>query len=154
MGMDSGKVYATLAEPRPDGTRRGEQLIIKPLKSEVEKDKKLADGEKAVTQSFGVPKMQQGGSILSATPDELFEEFRKYMTNLTRGGGGTPTPFAGARHLAGAPASELLQNPFARGITEGTYSMLGIPEEQLWADIRRFTPSGIINNAPRVSWAG
>lgn len=148
---ESGRVYATLGEKRPDGSIRSEQLQIKPLKSEVEKDKKMAEGHKAVVESQKktLASFATGGSV-AATPDDLFGEFQKLLQRYTgeHGGGGTSTPFGGTRHVAGSLANEALINPMVRNQLESTYSALGISPEQLWADVERFTPK----SAQQVSY--
>lgn len=143
VGMDSGKVYATVAEPRPDGTRRGEQLIVKPLKSEAEKDKKLAEGEKAVTQSFGVPKMAGGGNV-NATPDDLMQQLSQYLGSFGGAGGGTgpyKTPLPSLRLLAGAPWNQLEDDPVAMDYALAGYSAQGIDPRTVQATLKKFSPA-------------
>lgn len=147
---ESGRVYATIAEGGFP-----EQLIIKPTPSgkkaamEAEKAGKTMDG-----MMTGAKPMATGGSI-AATPDQLLVEFSKFMQRIGGPGGGTSDPFGGTRNLAGAPANEMLSNPFAKAITEATYSAKNfIPPEQMWADIAKFTPtSAKYQNIPQVSWA-
>lgn len=153
---ESGHVYATLGEKRPDGTMRAEQLIIKPLKSEVEKDKKMAEGNKAVveTQKQTMASFAGGGTV-SATPDDFMEQLRQYLGSLGGSGGGTgqvSTPLQSPRLLAGAPYERLLEDPDLLDYTRSGFSALGISPRNLEATIRKFTPSGIINNSPRVSF--
>jgi len=151
---ESGHVYATLGEKRPDGTMRAEQLIIKPLKSEVEKDKKLEEGNKAVveTQKKTMASFATGGTV-NATPDDFMEQLRQYLGSLGGSGGGsgaTTTPLQSPRLLAGAPYNELLQDPDAMAYTQAGYSALGISPNNLAATIKRFTPNAPMNNIPRV----
>lgn len=155
---ESGRVYATLGEKRPDGTIRSEQLQIKPLKSEVEKDKKLQEGNKAIVESQKktLASFATGGDV-AATPDDLYGEFQKMLQRLTgeHGGGGTSTPFGGTRHVAGSLANEALINPMVRSQLESTYSAMGISPEQLWADVERFSPKSAQRNGqlnPRVNF--
>ena len=145
----SGRVYATIAEGGFP-----EQLIIKPTPSgkkkamEMEKAGKTMDG-----MMMGAKPMATGGSV-AATPDDLLAEFTKFMQRIGGSGGGTNDPFGGTRQLAGAPANEMLANPFAKAITEATYSAKGIDPAQMWADIAKFTPnSAKYQNIPQVSWA-
>lgn len=145
---ESGHIYGTLGEKRPDGTVRAEQLQIKPLKSEVEKDKKLEEGNKAIveTQKKTLASFAGGGTATSSPSlDEMTSQYSLLLQRLTgeSGGGGTSTPFGGTRNLAGAPANALLADPYLKGVTEGVYSSPAgafINPEQLWADIAKFTP--------------
>lgn len=141
VGMDSGRVYATVAEPRPDGTRRGEQLVVKPLKSEVEKDKQQKG---QVTQSFGVSKMAQGGQVNAlSTPDDFMEQLRQYLGGLGGSGGGVgsyESPLPGLRMLAGDPWSSLEDDPVAMDYALAGYSALGIDPRTVAATVRKFTP--------------
>jgi len=153
---ESGQIYATLGEKRPDGSVRAEQLQIKPLKSEVKKDKQLEEGGKAIVESQKktLASFATGGDV-AATPDDLYSEFSKMLQRFTGeyGGGGTSTPFGGTRHVAGTLADEAMRNPQARNQLESTYSAMGISPEQLWADVARFTPTDAGRQGiPRISW--
>ena len=155
---ESGQVYGTLGEKRPDGTVRAEQLIIKPLKSEMDKDKKLADGNKAVVESQKktLASFVEGGSV-TASPDDLMEQFTMLLQRLGGAHGGTSDPFGGTRQLVGAPANAIMDDPFLQGVTEAVYSRKGIRPEQLWADIAKFTPKSaqlVGQTMPRVNFLG
>ena len=158
---ESGRVYGTLGEKRTDGTVRAEQLIIKPLKSEVDKDKKLAEGNKAVVESQKktLASFATGGSV-AATPDDLFEQFSQMLTRFSQAGGvggGTDDPFGGTRNVVGGLANEALINPMARRALESTYDAMGVRPDQLWADIAKFTPKSaqlVGQTAPRVNFLG
>ena len=156
---ESGQIYATLGERRPDGSMRAEQLQVKPLKSEVEKDKKLQEADKAVveTQKQTMASFQQGGGItFGKSPDEFMEQLRQYLGGLGGPGGGTgayKTPLPSLRLLAGAPANALAEDPVARDYTLAGYSALGIDPRTAQATIAKYTPQGIVNNSPRTLWA-
>ena len=141
---ESGHVYGTLGEKREDGSIRSEILQIKVPPSEKEKDKKLKEGNKAIVESQKktLASFATGGSV-AATPDDLYEVFNKYLSSFTgeHGGGGTPTPFGGTRHVAGALANEAAINPMVKRQLESTYDAMGIRPDQLWADVLRYTPS-------------
>ena len=157
---ESGQVYATLGEKRPDGTIRSENLQIKPLKSEVEKDKKLQEENKAVVESQKktLASFQLGGTV-NATPDDFMEQLRQYLGSLGGSGGGTgafATPLPSPRLLAGAPYETLLDDPDALAYAQSGYSALGISPENLAATIRRFTPKSaqlVGQTMPRVNFA-
>ena len=57
------------------------------------------------------------------------------------------------RMLAGAPANALEDDPVLADYTLAGYSALGIDPRTVQATIAKYTPKGIINNAPRVAWA-
>ena len=138
---ESGQIYGTLGEKRPDGSIRAEQLQIKPLKSEVEKDKKLADAKKAQveTQQQTLKAFAHGGTA-TATPDDFMQQLSDLLSTYGGAGGGTATPLGGTRHLAGAPANALLADPVLKDYTEAAYSAKGIDPRTLWADIEKFSP--------------
>lgn len=153
VGMDSGHVYATVAEPRPDGSRRGEQLIVKPLPSEVEKDKKFKEQGKKATQSFA--SMAQGGTVNVPDPSDFINELRKSLSGLGGPGGGAGafgTPLPDLRLLAGEPMNRLLEDPDLLDYALAGYSSFGISPRSALATVKKFTPSSPINNAPRVSF--
>jgi hypothetical protein len=139
---ESGRIYATLGERREDGSQRGEQLMIKPLKSEVEKDKKLVEAKKAKVESQKqfLDSFAGGGSITyGGTSTQKFDLFQTLLQSLGGAGGGTKTPFGGARHLAGLE-DEISADPYLKNVTEATYSAQGIDPEQLWAGVARYQP--------------
>ncbi|MDE2256039.1 MAG: hypothetical protein KGL42_17480, partial [Betaproteobacteria bacterium] len=148
IGLHSGRHYATVAEngypeqikitPTPSGK--------KAAKEAEESGKKLKD---VMGKAFG-----QGGSI-NADPslDDMNAQYSQMLSRLGGSGGGTNTPFGGARFLVGAPANAIAADPFLKGVTDAGYSMRGIDPDELWAQVKQFTPGGPQNNAPRVSWA-
>lgn len=159
MGVDSGRIYAKLAEPRPDGTRRGEQVVIKPLKSETEKDKQYQEMGKAPVSGGmpGVPGAAGGGTVNAIPkPWDFLNELKKNLQGLggTGGGaGGATDPNTGVaplRMYAGAP--EAMMSPTQREYLYAAQSAAGVsPEEVDWT-LKLGTPNAIINNLPRVAF--
>lgn len=158
---ESGKVLATLGERRPDGTVRAEQLQVKPLKSEVEKDKKLADADKAKVESQKktLAAFADGGTITAGqSPDDFMAQLSQYLGGLGGSGGGTggyKTPLPSLRLLAGEPANSLEDDPVALDYTLAGYSALGIDPRTVAAQIKKFTPASaqrVGQTNVRTSW--
>ena len=159
---ESGKVYGMMGEKREDGTVRAEQLIIKPLPSEVEKDKKLEEAGKAIVESQKktMASFAEGGSVTAGqhTPEELMAQLSQMLNRLGGSGGGTgvsgstqPDP----RMLAGAPWEALQRDRRNLALTYAGYSSLaggGIDPLTLEDTIKKFTPNAPINNSPRTSF--
>ena len=144
----SGRVYATLAEGDIP-----EQLIVKPLPSVKEAQKKAKEAHKSV-QSM-MPKPMAGGGTINATPDDFMEQLRQYLGSLGGSGGGTgatTTPLQSPRLLAGAPWQSLMEDPDAMDYALSGYSALGISPRNIAATIKKFTPNAPMNNIPRVSF--
>lgn len=164
VGRDSGHIYATLAEPRPDGSRRGEQLIIKPLPSEVDKDKKMKEqGKKFVQSASETLKGFAGGGAINAIPDfsDLFRETRKTLSGLGGAHGGVGFQGGGTgvlpdlRFLAGAPFESLQDDPRLMKQTMAGYRTAeggAIDPDTFLSTIRKFTPKGIGYNQPKVDF--
>lgn len=159
MGVDSGRIYAKLAEPRPDGTRRGEQVVVKPLKSETEKDKMLQEmGKQPVSGNFPqIPGMATGGTAkVLPRPDEFINQVKINLSRLGGSGGGAGgatdpnTGVAPLRLYAGAPDAAM--SPTQRAYLYAVQSQAGVsPEEVDWT-LKQFSHTTPINNFPRVSF--
>lgn len=147
----SGRVYATLAETDP------EELIVKPLPSVVERKKKeKEEGKKFMQATQGAQRMQSGGSA-SVIPDttDFINQLRQALSGLGGSGGGTgqfATELPDLRLLAGAPAAQLAQDPDLMDYALAGYSRRGISPRSVAATLQRFTPEGIMNNFPRLSF--
>jgi hypothetical protein len=148
IGLETGRVYSTLAEPREDGTPRPEQLRVIPLPSEKEKDKELAERKKAgkdmLKATANATRMAGGGTITGIPqPSDFIAELRKALSMLGGTGGGvgpTTTALPSPRLLAGAPARMLEEDPDLAAYTQAGYSSMGISPDTLAAQIARFTP--------------
>ena len=142
---ESGHVYGTLGEKRPDGTIRSEQLIIKPLKSETEKDKRLAEAGKAITETQKQTMASfAGGGSATSTPEDFMQQLSLSLSRQGGAYGGTgsySTPLPSLRLLAGAPANALEDDPVLQDWTLAGYSALGIDPRTVGATIRKFTPA-------------
>jgi hypothetical protein len=154
VGMWTGRTYATVAEPRPDGTPRPEQIIVKPLPSELEKDRALKIQHKAATMNMGSRRMMDAGGTVTSNPtlDQMNEQYSKLLERLGGSGGGSSTPFGGARFLAGAPWNAIQADPFLQGVTDASYSFRGVDPAELAAQVKQFTPNAPQGNLPRVSF--
>ena len=159
---ESGHVYGTLGEKRPDGSVRAEQIIIKPLKSEVEKDKKLAEANKAITetQSQTMKSFAGGGTVTSGipSPDDYLAELSKALSRLGGGGGGVgefSSPLPDARLLAGKPWQMLQEDPNLLGLTQAGYKTKQggtLNPLELSALVQKFTPKGPSYNQRQISF--
>ena len=152
---ESGQIYGTLGEKRPDGTVRAEQLQIKPLKSEVEKDKKLQEADKAIveTRKQTMASFAEGGQVnFGGTSQQKYDLFEMLLKQLGGAGGGTQDPFGGARNLAGLE-DEIFADPYLRDVTEATYDRMGVRPEQLWADVAKYVTKSPSYNRPMVNYA-
>lgn len=155
---ESGQVYGTLGERRPDGSVRAENLIIKPLKSEVAKDKAMEESGKQAVESQGktLAGFKSGGSVASIPkPSDFLEELRKNL-GMIGGSGGNATGYDShtgiqpLRTFAGAPWERM--SPTQREYLYAAQSAAGVsPEEVDWT-VKQFTPNAPINNFPRVTW--
>jgi hypothetical protein len=155
---ESGHIYATLGEKRPDGSIRAEQLMVKPLKSEVEKDKQLAEnGKKVIESQKQTMKGFAAGGMITAgqEPSQFINEIRKTLGGLGGAGGGTGAfrpALPDIRLLAGAPANALADDPDLLDYTKAAYSSMGISPNNLMATLKKFQTASPIGNTPRVSF--
>lgn len=148
IGLHSGRHYATVAE---NGYPEQIKIIPTPSgkKAAMEAEKAGKAQKDVMGKAFGT------GGTIAATPDDLQQQYTQMLQRLSgeHGGGGSSDPFGGTRQLAGAISNEALINPRVRNGLESTYSAMGISPEQLWSDIKRFTPTSPRNNVPQVSFA-
>ncbi len=154
----SGRVYATMSEKDP------EQLIVKPLPSVRERQKKEKDQSKNFMKATeGITRMQEGGTI-NTIPDfsDLFRETRKALQPLGGAYGGIGFQGGGTgvlpdlRFLAGAPFEALQDDPrLLKQVMAGYRTAEGgaIDPETFLSTIKKFTPKGISYNTPRVAFA-
>jgi hypothetical protein len=139
---------------------RAESLQIKPLKSEVAKDKKLEEGNKAVVESQKktLAAFDQGGSV-TASPDDLMQQLSQYLNSLGGSGGGTGASggsIPSLRLLAGSPWDSLEQDPAAMDYALAGYSAMGIDPRTVASTVAKFTPNSaqrVGQTAPRVNFA-
>lgn len=150
---ESGQVYGTLGEKRPDGTVRAEQLIIKPLKSEVAKDKQLEDAGKAKveTQKATMSHFDQGGTA-TAMPDDFYAALRNMLSGIdpqarVNAGQKLPDP-----RLLGADVYTRILNGDTdlRDYLHSAYSSQGISDATFDYTIKQGRPDGY--NAQRVRY--
>lgn len=146
VGAHSGHIYATLAENAP------EQLIIKPLPSVVKAQREQEKQGKEQVKGFA-----QGGTInFGQDPSEFIKGLREQLGGLggARGGvGGFTTQLPSPRLLAGSPWEQISNDPVLQDYLAAGYSSMGIDPRSVQAAVQQYTPRGIINNSPRVSFA-
>src|SRR3990167_3963351 len=101
----------------------------------------------------------QGGGALNVVPEDFYEQLRKYLATLGGPGGGVgafESTLPDVRQLAGAPYEALLADPDLFDMTRAGYSAgpdgVPISPRQLQATLAKYTPQGIVNNAPRTAW--
>ena len=149
IGMHSGHHYATVAE---NGYPEQIKIIPTPAgkKAAMEAEKVGKTAKDAMGKAFGT-----GGSVyVTPSTDALNEQLSQFLNRLGGPGGGTgasgmPDP----RMLAGAPWSALQGDRRNMAFAQAGYSAQGIDPMKLEDTVKQFTPQGITNNIPRVSWA-
>lgn len=150
---ESGQVVATLGERRPDGSIRREQLIVKPLKSEVNIDKKLEEQDKQAVESQKktLAAFANGGTL--ATGQGGMESIRNLLRSLDpslvpQQGQQLPDP-----RLLAPIYGRLQQDKDLMGLVSGAYSTQGISDNNLNYTLQQLQPVGI-QGVPQVSWRG
>ena len=147
---ESGRIYGTLGEKRPDGTVRAENLIIKPLKSETLKDKQMEEKGMPSVEPQGktLAHFDQGGSVA--------DFLRLTRENLGRvGGTGGGAGNAIDPHTGLAPLKDyagLNFDPTQMGYLYAAQSQAGVSPELVDWTLKQFTPTSPINNLPRVTF--